>query len=274
MKLVLGARGRLGKALCRACDADALVTPERDTYARWWESASTGAIGAFLAAERIDTVLVAAGITDPAADVRAHERVNFELPRQVLAASAPLGIRVLTFGSIMEVLGTADAASPYVRSKRRLAACVQAHADAGARVLHLRIHTLYGGGRPSPFMFTGQMLEALRRRAPFQMSPGTQLREYHHVDDDAAAIVSLAFTAARGTLDLNHGDALPLADLARSVFDALDASSLLRIGALPAPSYERTDLRFARTAGLDAHAFRDASLAVPEDLTQYLGVKE
>jgi len=41
------------------------------------------------------------------------------------------------------------------------------------RPLHLRLHTLYGLGTPSPFMFLGQIYRALLNETFFEMSPAS-----------------------------------------------------------------------------------------------------
>ena len=49
-------------------------------------------------------------------------------------------------------------------------------------------YALWWSKRPHPFMFAGQMLDALEKEKPFKMSGGAQLREYHHVEDIAASV--------------------------------------------------------------------------------------
>ena len=137
-----------------------------------------------------------------------------------------------------------------------------ARAAEGAAVAHVRVHTLYGGGLPSRFMFLGQILGALESGAPFQMTQGRQLREYHHVDDDARAIRVLADGGAGGVLDLSHGAPLSLRDLATSVFDAFGAAGQLQVGALAEPDEENYNTIFTRHRLLQQVDFRDALPAV------------
>lgn len=271
MKLVLGANGRLGTALTARLGSVA-VRPERNIYESWWRADSVPAVTRYLKEQDqpIDTIFVAAGIIDPSESATQHERVNQLIPQQVIRAAVPMGIRVVTFGTMMEILSSASPASTYVASKVELARFVSQQARLSDSALHLRIHTLYGGGPPDPFMFTGQMLTALRKREPFLMSPGTQLREYHHVIDEVDAIISLAESTARGVVDLNHGDAISLAELAQTTFRAFDAGELLRIGSLSAPTNERLGLRFERTPELAGQSFRDVRRAMVEYLAGFL----
>lgn len=273
MILVLGARGRLGTALCNAHADATVLAPPREVYEAWWTPSSCDTIGAWIEAQpgTIETVYLAAGIVDPKATGEAHHRINFLLPQQVIRACVPLGIQVVSFGSMLETLVRAPPTEGYAASKIALQSFVAEQAQQHDLALHMRLHTLYGGGPPAPFMFAGQMLHSLRNRTPFRMSPGTQLREYHHVDDDARAIGTLAAdTSQRGVLDLNHGDAVSLAELAQCTFAAFDALPLLEIGALPAPANERPALRCRRHSLLTHIDFRNARTGLPDDLHDLL----
>lgn len=272
MNLVLGATGRLGSALCGALASFGVLAPSRQVYSDWWRADAAATIRGFLQNQpsRIEVIHIAAGIIDPGASAEAHRRINLELPLRVLDAASDLGVRVITFGTVLETLREAEASTGYVASKASLGREVAARAEDGADALHVRLHTLYGGGAPTPFMFLGQMLSALRAEKPFEMSYGTQLREYHHVDDEGPAIRILAAAPVKGCLLLSHGDPLTLAELARHCFQRLGHSSLLRIGAVPAPLRDNFATRFARTPQLERHLFRDARAAVPEYLKTHI----
>ncbi|RYE43237.1 MAG: NAD-dependent epimerase/dehydratase family protein [Hyphomicrobiales bacterium] len=272
MNLVLGATGRLGSALCEALASFGVLAPSRQVYSDWWRADAAATIRAYLQKQPspIEAIYIAAGIIDPGASAEAHRRINLELPLRVLDAASELGVRVITFGTVLETLGEAEAGTGYVASKAALGREVTARTADGADALHVRLHTLYGGGAPTPFMFLGQMLSALRAEQPFEMSSGTQLREYHHVDDEGPAIRILAAAPVKGCLLLSHGDPMTLAELAQHCFQGLGRSSLLRIGAVPAPLRDNFATRFARTPQLERHPFRDARAAVPEYLQTYI----
>lgn len=159
MKLVLGARGRLGTGLCAELAADGLLAPDRSVYQDWWRPTAVSEITRYLDVQgpRVDAVFVATGVIDPNATAVAHERVNYLLPQQVIRAAAPLGIRVITFGTIMEAISSSIPSAGYVASKVALAEFVERQqTQARGHALHLRIHTLYGGGH--------QILSCLRGR--------------------------------------------------------------------------------------------------------------
>ncbi|MGJ7508098.1 NAD-dependent epimerase/dehydratase family protein [Variovorax sp. GT1P44] len=272
MKLLLGAKGRLGGALSSQFAMPGVQSPDRSVYQDWWRPDAVPEITRYVEehGKNVDAVFVAAGVIDPAASAADHERVNFLLPQQVILAMAPLGIRVVTFGTVMEAVTNRLPSSGYVASKVALAEFVERQVQKNSLAMHLRIHTLYGGGLPASFMFTGQMLHALRNRTQFRMSPGTQLREYHHIDDEGPAVAALAGSDARGIVELNHGDAVSLAEIAESTFRILGAPELLQVGALPMPENERVGIRFSRTPLLEGHVFRDVRINMADYLSRLL----
>lgn len=272
MKIVLGARGRLGSALMAEFNGQRVLAPDRRVYEDWWEADAVPKIRNYLLgqAEGVEMILIAAGVIDPAASPLEHDRVNRLLPQQVILAAASLNIRVITFGTMMEAIALDMGRTGYVASKAALARFVEEQSRTHGYSLHLRVHTLYGGGPPDPFMFTGQMLTALREGTPFLMSPGAQLREYHHVEDEARAIAILARSRTHGVAQIDHGDPISLAELAQTTFRALGRVDLLRIGALPQPSHENPDLRFERMPALRDHSFRDVRIAMPSYLADHL----
>lgn len=274
MIFIIGGRGRLGQAIARQYGAGAAVCVERAVYEAWAEPQSQVAIDAFFAplAGTGATVIVTAGLLDPKLDPDALRKVNVDLPRNIVDGGIRHGVKVTTFGTVMEAL-LADH-NPYVRSKVALGQYVAECAAAGAQVAHIRVHTLYGAGAPSPFMFLGQMLTALEGRTPFNMTLGKQLREYHHVDDDARAVRVFDEAGARGVLDLSHGAPVSLGELARTVFDAFGAADLLHVGAIPEPREENYNTVFARHPLLVSEGFRDTLPAVVAYLEQCGAVRQ
>lgn len=266
MKVILGGRGRLGRAIARQYPAGDALCPERAIYQGWGEEGGAADVARFFApwAGSGATVFVTCGLLDPKLPRAEHQAVNYRLPRNVIAGVAPLGLSVVTFGTVMESLLATH--NPYIDSKAALGRHVAELAAAGRAVTHVRVHTLFGGGEPSPFMFLGLMLAALRERAPFNMTLGKQLREYHHIDDEARAIALLEAAQVRGVLDLSSGEALSLHQLASAVFAACGATPQLRVGALPEPAEENYDTVFARHPLLGPAAYRPALPAIVDYL--------
>lgn len=259
MNIVIGGRGRLGSALAAAMAPTELVVPDRSVYADWWRPGAETEVARYLEAHCGDqgAVFVAAGLLNPTLAGDDLDQVNYLLARHVVLGAEMVGLSAVSFGTVMEGIVGQDAANPYVASKIRLGRFMAEHAAQGGRSLHVRIHTLYGGGAPEPFMFLGQMYQALRSRSEFRMSSGEQLREYHHVDDDVRAIRTLVDAGVTGVIDLNHGRPLPLKDIARHVFDELGVPHLLQVGALAGPAVDNFGLHFSATAGVAAANWRE-----------------
>jgi len=269
MIYVIGGRGRLGRAIQSSCPAEEVVVLERAIYEDWWQSDAAPRIaGFFEAVPAGSAILVAAGLLDPSLPRADHQRVNVELPARVMEAAAKAGQRVVTFGTVMERL--VEHPNPYVATKARLGRIVAERAAAGDAVLHLQVHTLYGGGEPASFMFLGQLLSALREKRPFEMSPGRQLREYHHVNDDVAAVHAALEAGASGVVALSHGEPCALRDLASHVFTALDRVDLLRVGARPEPSDDNYATVLAKPRLFENVRFRPALPGVTDYLKALL----
>lgn len=262
MIFVIGGTGRLGRAIAaRYGDAETMA-PRREVYQNWWMSNSAGAICEYFKPWEgsNSTIFVVSGLLDPLAGEEEILKVNYHLPKNLIEGAATLGIRVVTFGTIMERL--LSQGNRYVQSKVTLGRYVAETAEINQRVAHVRLHTLYGLGRPSSFMFLGQILHSLRTRSPFEMTLGEQLREYHHFDDDADAVYRLAENWRAGVVDLNHGRPVTLREIATTLFSAFGEKDLLKIGARPEPAEENYDTSFDRPDFLANVKFRDALPAI------------
>lgn len=263
MIFIVGGRGRLGQALFQQYNPDEVVRVDRAVYEHWGASDSTADIAAYFEqhARPGAVVYICSGLLDPKLASDELNNVNFRLPRNIIQAVSPMGIRAVTFGTAMEGTLTAN---PYVLSKLALSRFVDGMEGAQVPALHVRIHTLYGGGEPSPFMFLGLALNALRLEKPFEMTKGRQLREYHHVFDDAAAIRLLVDHSVKGVVALSHGQPVTLKSLAETIFGAAGKDHLLRLGALPEPEQENFSQVFSRPTVLEGVVFRETLAGVSE----------
>lgn len=253
---LIGARGRLGQAIAHEYGDSEIVSLDRSVYENWSPPGMADLISRYFD-KRINegaTVFVASGLLDPKLSQEDLLRVNYYLPKNLIDGAAKLGIKIITFGTVME--GLLQSKNPYIQSKSALGEYVSTAAATGSPVIHLKIHTLYGMGQPSPFMFLGQILTAIRDNVPFQMTSGRQLREYHHLADEAKAIRQIANSAPPGVVNVSHGDPLSLRAIAESVFQALGKDDLLRVGSLPEPQEENYEKILNRTEILQHVAFR------------------
>jgi hypothetical protein len=112
--------------------------------------------------------------------------VNYCLPQNIIKGTTKLGAKVITFGTVMELIRTTK--NPYIKSKITLSDYVEELSTKSNKALHIQMHTLYGAGQPNSFMFLGQILDAILNNKPFHMTSGRQLREYHHIVDEAKVV--------------------------------------------------------------------------------------
>jgi nucleoside-diphosphate-sugar epimerase len=270
MNFVLGARGRLGSAIVASTELGETIALDRSIYSHWTREGAADDVARYFektAGSKIrDYVFVAAGITDPSRSPEEHHSVNYFLARNVIEGAHQCGLRVMTFGSVMEVIAGEGSGNSYFASKVRLGNFVREYSAKYGNALHVRIHTLFGGGPPENFMFLGQMRNALARGVRFDMSDGLQLREYHHIDDETKMIAKIIQLNARGVIELSHGSSFRLRDLAIYAFKAFNCPDKLNIGAMPRARYEKLDFSFPRSPFLGEFQFRDTFPAVVEYL--------
>ena len=259
---LIGSRGRLGQAIAHQYADCGIVSLDRATYKDWTKPGVADLVSQYFekSADQGATVFVASGLLDPGLPQADLFSVNYHLPKNVIDGASKLGNKVITFGTVMERL--VELKNPYIQTKAALGKYVYSLAEAGKSVVHLQIHTLYGVGQPSPFMFLGQMLDSIRNDTPFKMTSGRQLREYHHLADDAKAIRLIEETATSGVVNVSHGKPLSLKTIAENVFNALGKDVLLHVGALPEPPEENYNRIFQPSEIMQQVPFRDSLTAV------------
>jgi nucleoside-diphosphate-sugar epimerase len=259
MNFIIGGNGRLGSALAKTLGMGNTKCLERSVYVDWWREQSDDKISRLFQqlGQPGDRIYVAAALIDPSKSAEDHKRINVDLPINISGA-ARAGMKIVTFGTVMENLVGDDTTNPYYASKKKLGRFISEFSIQNNHALHLQLHTLYGGGAPTPFMFLGQILKSLKEPAPFKMTSGLQLREYHHLDDDIAAIELLAEEDQSGCMTISHGEPIKLRDLATHLFAGFDQMDLLKVGALVSSSIENFDSEFLRSPLLENLKFRDS----------------
>ncbi len=269
MIFLIGGRGRLGQALMMEYSDKQPVLIDRVVYQDWWKEGSEKEIFEYFEQEDTDdaVIFVTAGLLDPTLPADDLLRVNYLLPKNIIKGTAALGIKVVTFGTIMEEFGESD--NSYIQSKCALSDFVKDQPFA----LHIRIHTLYGNGAPSSFMFLGQMQDAILKGNPFKMTSGNQLREYHHIEDEVKAIKKIVNSSVKGVFNLNHGDPVALKDIAQIVFTAFGKQNLLKLGSIPDPVTDNFNQRFERPSILENSRFRSAVPGILNYLQESIGHK-
>lgn len=268
MDFVLGANSRLGQAIVRSFP-NQVVALDRAIYANWWSEGAADAVSFYF--ERFGNigikesiVYLTAGILDPSRPFEEHHNINYLLAKNIIEGANRVGLRTVTFGTIMEKVIGFDTNNPYILSKTRLSDFVTEFSitTSQAPPLHIRLHTLYGVGLPSPFMFLGQLLNSLFFQRQFNMSSGAQLREYHHIDDVVKALARLVAVKMDAVFELNHGSPIALKDLAHYIFKEFNCLELLNIGASTSPAKENYTVFFERPAILSHLSFRETLPAI------------
>lgn len=261
---VIGARGRLGQAIAHEYAGSELRTLQRSIYEDWSRPARHEQVARYfkINANAGDVVFVSSGLLDPKLPSDTLRAVNYHLPKNVIDGATKVGLKVVTFGTVMESL--LESKNSYIQSKVALAEYVDSVATEENPVIHVRINTLYGIGQPSPFMFLGQMLSAIQENQPFKMTSGRQLREYHHLRDEAKAIRQVESSTRVGLVNLSHGKPLSLRSIAENVFEALGKSALLQVGALAEPPEEIYAAFLQPLPQLESMTFRESQPAIIE----------
>ncbi len=217
-----------------------------------------------------DLIINAAGEINPKERPSKLLAVNYFLPRNLQDYSQKKGIKLVTFGSILENLEDVANSNPYLMSKRKYFDYFTKEIGFNTNSLHLQIHTWYGVTKPNSDMFLGQIYEALKEKRVFNMSDGNQLREYHNVFDDLNALQHLLNQNAHGVIQINHGEVLSLKEIAKSIFDSFNSTDLLRIGTLKAPKHEIFAKQFQPSEFLESIMFRPTTEGIVEDFKRLL----
>lgn len=241
---IIGGRGRLGRAIAAEYAGDSPILLDRAVYKEWSGVNAVGQISRYFEQHASDEpiIFIASGLLDPSLPAEDLLRINYILPKNIINAVSELGIKVVTFGTVME--GLIRSKNPYIRSKTELNDYVASIDDRNGLIKHIQLHTLYGIYPPSPFMFLGQILHSIQSNSAFRMTSGRQLREYHHLEDVAAAIRAITESQACGVIGLSHGKPVSLKEIAESVFNFIGKAHLLRLGELPEPAEENYDQIF------------------------------
>ncbi len=120
-----------------------------------------------------------------------------------------------------------------------------------------RIFFLYGPHEPESRLVPGVILALLDRREAL-CTAGTQVRDFMHVDDVAAAFAALVDSAVDGGVNIASGRPVAIADVVRTIASQLDAESLVRLGARPIPGSELPSITAATARLRDEVGFAES----------------
>lgn len=204
---------------------------------------------------RVETIdglihLAAAGVNPGDRDRDAIYAVNAALAPKIVSFGAELGARaIVTVGSSAEYRAPSaakafDEDAPFETAKiygaSKAAGGLLALAEGSAintPVGHVRLFNVYGPGE-APHRLLPSLARSLNANEPVPLSPGTQTRDFVHVDDACeglmVALDALLMRKMRsGAYNLATGTGTTVADFARQVAIAMRADpALLQFGAL------------------------------------------
>ena len=141
MNFVLGGRGRLGHAMISSQLASQFKVLDRPVYSKWLCDGAADDVSRYFErwANNGGVIYVASGIIDPNQTQGEHSQVNFSLAKNVIEGATKLGLRVVTFGTVMEKVVGDKSINPYFSSKIRLGRFVEDFSIKSELVLHIRI---------------------------------------------------------------------------------------------------------------------------------------
>ena len=267
---VIGSNGRLAKAILNYYSEELCTCLKREDYENWSSRKKRDSILNFFKPQIANNsiIFITSGVLNANADEELINNVNFHLPWNIIKALEGLEVKIVTFGTILEKLKISD--NIYVKSKIKLSDKIETFQSEVTKVAHFRIHTLYGYGYPSEFMFLGQLYNAIKQNEKFNMSSGYQIREYHHLDDITKSIEVILSKNKKGIVELTSGTGIRLRDLALCIFEEFNLEHLLNIGSLDIEHKDKFTNDYIKNEDLKEVEFRDALQGVCDYLKPIL----
>lgn len=265
MILLIGRHGNLSLATQNFFREREIHIVDSKIAKAWCEKKGLQSISNYFESLKVrpELVINTSGIVNPQAEVSELLDVNYYLPRNLHLFSQKSGIKLVTFGTIMENNLEISNSNSYLHSKRKYFEYLL-NPQVDSNSLHLQVHTWYGGNHFHDHMFLSQIYNALKRKISFDMSSGEQIREYHHINDDLTALQFLLEQNCTGVRQINHEEAISLRDLAEFIFGAYGLLELLKINKLKIPEHEILQKKFLRDKTLDSIHFRDTRVGILE----------
>ncbi len=219
MILIIGNSGNLSFSLQKILPNEPLMVIGRDVYSSFLSSQKQTL--KFLTNLEIfpSHIINTVGAIDKNLSLEELVSINTTLPINLIKACEEIDSKVVTFGSVHEKIESYRSQSKYIESKGQLFDFYKNNAEAMSRILHFQIHTWYGGRKLHKNMFLGQLVDAINSNAEFVLQDGTQLREYHHLDDDARVIKDAIAKNFTGFIEIAHGEVLSIATITTAVIE-------------------------------------------------------
>ena len=272
MRIIIGT-GVLAQAIHSNSDLYQSKLIKRETYTSWYKSRDTTVIENYfnsLESEKIE-VYLCFGATNSKISKEEMLLANYELPLFILNSVQKFANKIITFGTIQELLNTD--LNNYTKSKHEFSKKIQTENWLDGKLLHVRLHTVYGSRSLKQETFIGQIVEHISNSSKFKMSSGQQIREYHHINDIAQILEKILEMKLEGPVDISSGQPLKLGTLANYIFEQLNLRNLLLINENDRVLGENYDKVFEPNHVIKTYKFIEPLNGVFEYVKQQLGHK-
>jgi nucleoside-diphosphate-sugar epimerase len=138
------------------------------------------------------------------------------------------------YGYCREQLTPLDPSTLYGTCKHALQLTLSRLSEqAGLSIAWGRIFFLYGP-HEHPDRLVSSVIRALLKGDEAPCSPGTQMRDFLHVEDVAGAFVALLDSETVGPVNIGSGCPVAVKDVVKEIARQLERQELVKLGALPA----------------------------------------
>ena len=267
---IIGSQGNLSRALQSILNSKDYFLVPKEVYASWIFNKSISEIKQYFENLPLspDYIVNTIGIIDSHKTEFEINEINTKFPLNLVKALETNNSKIVTFGTIMENFPNYCKSNSYLMSKMNL----YNHLNGidPSFYLHFQIHTWFGGKSLHKQMFLGQIASAIFNNKIFEMTSGEQLREYHHIEDDAQAIKRLLNSNTSGIVQISHGHPIKLATMAIEIFQYFNCVNLLEIGAKDNADNENMMTSFQKETYLNGIHFRNTMDGVISYLSRLL----
>lgn len=239
--LIVGANGNFSLALQEILGNNSFKIIDKNLYGDWENSESklTSFIREYIEECNAKYLINTVGIISKKCDPEFIKYWNYRFPKHLYQICENLNLTLVTLGSVHENIPDMPTENSYLESKKSLERFLVTKAFRNS--LHFQFHTWYGGKNVNPEMFLGQLITSIRSGRIFNMSSGDQIREYHHVIDDAHCVLTNLENGMLGVHSISHGELLTLGEIARKLFRHFNCENLLKLNQFASPKIEVTN---------------------------------
>jgi nucleoside-diphosphate-sugar epimerase len=239
--LIIGANGNFSSQLQEILMAKDSMVINKDIYGDWenFDSKLHNRLADISQKFNFRYLINTVGIVSKRYSPDFIRHWNFLFPKYLYNICQELGLILVTLGSIHENIPKMCRGNPYLESKKELEQFLMKNNFENS--VHFQIHTWYGGRRVHPEMFLGQIIDSVKNKTVFDMSDGRQLREYHHVFDDAVCLLKTLQKDVRGAHSISHGEILTLEEIAFGIFQYFGCEDLLKLDTIKSSRFDVRD---------------------------------